>query len=60
MGMAVGQKFVKQEFDETAKDSVGFSLIHKWAATWQNQQSDCAPSEDSARPDQSLSCALNG
>ena len=29
MGMAVGQKFVKQEFDETAKDSVGFSLIHK-------------------------------
>ena len=25
----------------------------KWATTWQNQQSDCAPSEDS---DQSLRC----
>ena len=23
---------------------------HKWAATWQNQQSDCAPSEDSDQP----------
>ena len=22
---------------------------YKWAATWQNQQSDCAPSEDSDR-----------
>ena len=25
-------------------------LIQKWAATWQNQQSDCAPSEDSDQP----------
>ena len=24
--------------------------ITKWAATWQNQQSDCAPSEDSDQP----------
>ena len=23
---------------------------YKWAATWQNQQSDCAPSEDSDQP----------
>ena len=23
---------------------------HDWAATWQNQQSDCAPSEDSDQP----------
>ena len=24
--------------------------VTKWAATWQNQQSDCAPSEDSDQP----------
>ena len=24
--------------------------INKWAATWQNQQSECAPSEDSDQP----------
>ena len=24
--------------------------VSKWAATWQNQQSDCAPSEDSDQP----------
>ena len=29
-----------------------------WAASWQNQQNDCAPSEDSS--DQSLRCVLNG
>ena len=47
--------------------------INIWAATWQNQQNDCAPSEDSdqpghppclirasTQPDQSLRCALNG
>ena len=27
-----------------------FQLHHKGAATWQNQQSDCAPSEDSDQP----------
>ena len=27
----------------------------KWAATWQNQQSDCAPSEDSDQPGHSSS-----
>ena len=36
----------------------------KWAASWQNQQRGCAPSEDSAwasaQSDQSLRCALNG
>ena len=37
----------------------------RWAATWQNQQSDCAPSEDSDQPGHppsliSLRCALNG
>ena len=25
-------------------------LINKWVAIWQNQQSDCAPSEDSDQP----------
>ena len=25
-------------------------IIYVWAATWQNQQSDCAPSEDSDQP----------
>ena len=34
--------------------SKGFSLLRRsrniWAATWQNQQSDCAPSEDSDQP----------
>ena len=24
--------------------------MHNWATTWQNQQSDCAPSEDSDQP----------
>ena len=24
--------------------------IQNWAATWQNQKSDCAPSEDSDQP----------
>ena len=38
---------------------------YKWAATWQNQQSGCAPSEDSDQPGHppsliSLRCALNG
>ena len=39
--------------------------VIKWAATWQNQQNECAPSEDSDQPghppsDQSLRCALSG
>ena len=39
--------------------------INKWAATWQNQQSDCAPSEDrpawaSALSDQSFAVRLMG
>ena len=25
-----------------------------WAASWQNQQSDCAPSEDSDQPEESF------
>ena len=36
----------------------------KWAASWQNQQNDCAPSKDSAwasaQSDQSFHCGLNG
>ena len=46
------------------------SIICIWATSWQNQQNDCAPSEDSdslgirpvfsAQSDQSLRCALNG
>ena len=36
-----------------------------WATSWQNQQNDCAPSEDSDQPGHppsliSLRCALNG
>ena len=27
-----------------------FKTITKWAATWQNQQNECAPSEDSDEP----------
>ena len=49
--------------------------LHKWATSWQNQQNDYAPSEDSDQPgqppsvirilgihqvDQSLCCALSG
>ena len=30
--------------------TVSFVCIPTWAATWQNQQSDCAPSEDSDQP----------
>ena len=38
---------------------------HKWAASWQNQQNDCASSEDSEQSGHppsliSLRCALNG
>ena len=38
---------------------------HKWAASWQNQQNDFGPSEDSNQPGHlpsliSLCCALNG
>ena len=29
--------------------------LHKWAATWQNQQNDCAPSKDSHQPGHSPS-----
>ena len=29
---------------------------HKWATTWQNQQNECVPSEDSDQPGQSLLC----
>ena len=38
--------------------------LQKWAASWQNQQNDCAPSEDSDQPGHqpsliSLRCALS-
>ena len=45
------------------------TTIHRqkniWAATWQNQQNECAPSEDSDQPGHppsliSLRCALSG
>ena len=47
---------------------IDFIIKNIWAASWQNQQSDCAPSEDrsawasapSAQADQSLRYALNG
>ena len=36
---------------------IGFVMlqINNWAATWQNQQNECAPSEDSDQPGHSLS-----
>ena len=34
----------KQSMKTITKDGI------KWATTWQNQQSDCAPSEDSDQP----------
>ena len=43
-----------------------WKIIPKWAASWQNQQSDCAPSEDSGKPGhppsliKSLRCLLKG
>ena len=45
--------------------SLSLSGKNNWATSWQNQQNDCAPSEDrsawaSAQSDQSLRCALNG
>ena len=30
--------------------TVGVIVVHGWAATWQNQQCGCAPSEDSDQP----------
>ena len=45
---------LKNEFTEDGKchnlmaQMLRFLMI--WAATWQNQQSDCAPSEDSDQP----------
>ena len=46
--------------DTEQRDMVGI-----WAASWQNQQSDCAPSEDLDQPGHlpsliSLRYALNG
>ena len=50
----------------SSKDGVAaYNLQSKsniWAASWQNQQNDCAPSEDwaSAQSDQSLCCPHEG
>ena len=43
----------------------GFLYLLVWAATWNNQQNECVPSEDSDQPGHlpsliSLRCALNG
>ena len=45
--------------------SISVLCTYNWATSWQNQQNDCAPSEDwsdcaDAQSDQSLRCALNG
>ena len=68
--------WVEPRHDKTNKMSVfpdqGFSCLDKyedlfsflsWATIWQNQQNECAPSEDSGQPGQpssliSLRCAL--
>ena len=44
---------------------IGENEHNTWAMTWQNQQNECAPSEDSDQPGHppsliSLRCALNG
>ena len=51
------------KYSESRNNLVLCSKI--WAATWQNHQNECAPSEDrsawtSAQSDQSLRCALIG
>ena len=35
---------------QVEKSCIGLRKTYKWAATWQNKQSDCAPSEDSDEP----------
>ena len=56
------------EADQVLPWKVGKKFGHKknfykycyiWAATWQNQQSDCAPSEDSDQPGHDLCYALS-
>ena len=37
-------------FTETLYDVSDYSIFHKWAASWQNQQNDMAPSKDSDQP----------
>ena len=37
-------------FDRTLLPTYGGNRKRKWAATWQNQQKECAPSEDSDQP----------
>ena len=35
---------------ELLQQNCSFFLFQIWAASWQNQQNDCAPSEDSDQP----------
>ena len=47
------------------KDHLRRGTVVKWAASWQNQQNDCASSKDSDQPGHlpsliSLRCVLNG
>ena len=56
----IGCKMIHLPHFWTELDNVWhvYCKVHILAATWQNQQNDCAPSE--AQSDQSLRCALNG
>ena len=39
-----------KEYNSSVILRMAVKSSNKWAATWQNQQSDCAPSEDSDQP----------
>ena len=42
---------VRNPEDRFSRDEAHMvKLLFKWAASWQNQQNDCAPSEDSDQP----------
>ena len=51
--LAVTQNCGSWRYELHRKSESSFRGLHwkcKWATTWQNQQSDCAPSEDSDQP----------
>ena len=40
----------KNELPNRIQHILHKTCIYKWAASWQNQQNECAPSEDSVQP----------
>ena len=49
-GWACAVKICHDEMLEDTNSLDGARIIHIWAATWQNQQNECASSEDSDQP----------